>query len=136
FWWLYYERNREEYTLFKELYNYIHDFTNLFVVKEDKKISSNIKTTYKKITKNENREAALDAAIDIISLFMQLGALLLVIIMFSGDYPLLIPMIILLLISFFELSIPVIKSAIKYKAFKARVVAVGIPEEMLIEDIY
>ncbi|CAM4309488.1 ATP-binding cassette domain-containing protein [Jeotgalicoccus halotolerans] len=131
---LYDERNRAEDTLFTELYHYIHDFTNLFVVKEDKKISSNIKTTYKKITKNENREAALDAAIDIISLFIQLGVLLLVIIMFSGDYPLLIPMIILLLMSFFELAIPVIKPASKYKAVKARVEAVSDPGEMMTEN--
>src|SRR5699024_12691306 len=111
-----------------------HCVTKLVVVKEDKRISSSIKTTYKKITKNENREAALDAVIGIISLFIQLVVLLLVIILFRGDYPLLIPMIILLLLSFFERAIPVIKPASKYKAVKARVEAVSNPGEMITEN--
>ncbi|CDZ98977.1 putative ABC transporter ATP-binding protein [Jeotgalicoccus saudimassiliensis] len=119
------DRNRAEDTLFTQLYHYIHDFTNLFAVKEDKQVNRNIKRTYKKITDNENKEAVLDAVIDIVSLLIQLGVIILVIILFSGDYPLLIPMIILLLMSFFELAVPVIKPASRYKAVKARVEAVS-----------
>ena len=131
---LYDERNKVEDSLFTQLYHYIHDFTNLFVVKENKQVNQNIKETYKNITKNENKEAALDAVIDTVSLLIQLGMILLIIVLFSGDYPLLIPMIILLLMSFFELAIPVIKPASKYKAVKARVEAVSDSGEEKQED--
>lgn len=131
---LYDERNNAEDSLFTQLYHYIHDFTNLFVVKEDKQVNRNIKETYKKITKNENKEASLDAVVDTVSLLIQLGMIILVIVLFSGDYPLLIPMIILLLMSFFELAIPVIKPASKYKAVKARVEAVSDTKEEIQED--
>ncbi len=131
---LYDERNNAEDSLYTQLYHYIHDFTNLFVVKEDKQVNRNIKETYKKITKNENKEASTDAIIDTISMLIQLGMILLIIVLFSGDYPLLIPMIILLLMSFFELAIPVIKPASKYKAVKARVEAVSDTGEERQED--
>ncbi len=131
---LYDERNDAEDTLFTQLYHYIHDFTNLFVVKEDTQVNYNIKETYKRITKNENKEAKLDAVIDIVSLLIQLGVIILVIVLFSGDYPLLIPMIILLLMSFFELAIPVIKPASKYKAVKARVEAVSDTGDTITKD--
>lgn len=131
---LYDERNKAEDSLFTQLYHYIHDFTNLFVVKEDKQVNHNIKETYKKITKNENKEASMDAVIDTVSLLIQLGMILLIIVLFSGDYPLLIPMIILLLMSFFELAIPVIKPASKYKAVKARVEAVSDTGESVQQD--
>lgn len=127
---LYDERNAAEDSLYTQLYHYIHDFTNLFVVKADKEISHNIKETYKKITKNENKEATTDAIIDTVSMLIQLSMIVLIIVLFSGDYPLLLPMIILLLMSFFELAIPVIKPASKYKAVKARVEAVSDPGEV------
>ena len=131
---LYDERNNAEDSLYTQLYHYIHDYTNLFVVKEDKQVNRNIKETYKKITKNENKEASTDAVIDTVSMLIQLGMIILIIVLFSGDYPLLIPMIILLLMSFFELAIPVIKPASKYKAVKARVEAVSETGEERQED--
>lgn len=118
---LYDERNGAEDNVFTQLYHYIYDFTNLFVVKENSNVNSKLKQTYKHITVNENKEAVLDAIIETISLLIQLGVLVLVIVLFRGDYPLLIPMIILLLMSFFELAIPVIKPSSKYKAVKVRI---------------
>ncbi|HJG33584.1 MAG TPA: hypothetical protein K8V97_07695, partial [Jeotgalicoccus aerolatus] len=99
---LYDERTEAEDQLFTGLYHYIQDFTNLFTVKKDSEISANIKDTYKKVTGNEQKEALLDAIIDTVSLLIQLGVIVLVIVLFENDYPLLIPMIILLMMSFFE----------------------------------
>src|SRR5699024_2419796 len=122
---LYDERTEAEDQLFTGLYHYIQDFTNLFTVKKDSEISANIKDTYKKVTGNEQKEALLDAIIDTVSLLIQLGVIVLVIVLFENDYPLLIPMIILLMMSFFELAVPVIKPASQYKAVKARIEAVS-----------
>lgn len=122
---LYDEKTEAEDQLFTGLYHYIQDFTNLFTVKKDSEISANIKNTYKKVTGNEQKEALLDAIIDTVSLLIQLGVIVLVIVLFENDYPLLIPMIILLMMSFFELAVPVIKPASQYKAVKARIEAVS-----------
>lgn len=110
--------------LFSRLYHYIFDYVNLYTVNETEQTKDNLRATYKEITANENKESQVDVVIEVMSLLIQLAAIIGVILLFKDESPLLVPMIILLLMSFFELIIPVIKPASKYRAVKDRVNAV------------
>lgn len=118
---LYAERNGIEDHLFTQIYHYIHDFTNIFVVKEQDDVKQNLKETYKQVTKNENKEALQDGGIELLSLFLQLVVIIVIIVMFYQEQAMLMPLMILLLISFFDLVIPVIKPSSRYFAVSEQI---------------
>ena len=125
-------RQMNEDNLFDQLYRYIFDYVNLFVVKEDIKTKDTIKDSYKAITLNENKEARLDLVIEVIGLLVQLLAMIGILYFFRDEHAILIPMIILLLMSYFETIIPVVKPASRY--FSVRQSVQDISDYTVMED--
>src|SRR5699024_6427569 len=125
-------RQRNEDNLFDQLYDYIIDYVNLFVATQDIKTKDAIKDSYKAITLNENKEARLDLVIEVIGLLVQLLAMIGILYFFRDEHAILIPMIILLLMSYFETIIPVVKPASRY--FSVRQSVQDISDYTVMED--
>ncbi|MFB9859557.1 ATP-binding cassette domain-containing protein [Salinicoccus siamensis] len=114
-------RNGVEDALYGRLYHYIHDFTDLFVTGRMQDKKKEISQEISRVKATEDKIAFSDAAMQFIAQLLQIAALLFIIFWLYEDMPLLVPMIMLLVLSYFDLVMPVMQPASRYRSVKEAV---------------
>lgn len=115
------EYDRLDTNAFLKTYQFIHGFTDLFIDGKNTQVQSDIDKQLKSISLNKNRKSFKDSMIDFLSGMIQLGVITGVILLMQDDHIFLIPMLILLVISFFEVLTPVVEPASQYFNTKQKV---------------
>lgn len=115
------EYDRLDTNAFLKTYQFIHGFTDLFIDGKHKDVQSGIDDQLNSIARNQNRKSFKDSMIDFLSGMIQLGIITAVILLMQDDHIFLIPMLILLVISFFEVLTPVVEPASQYFNTKQKV---------------
>lgn len=108
------EYDRLDTNAFLKTYQFIHGFTDLFIDGKNTDVQAGIDEQLESISRNKNRQSFKDSMIDFLSGLIQLGIITAVIIMMQDDHMFLIPMLILLVISLFEILTPVVEPASQY----------------------
>lgn len=99
---------------FLKTYQFIHGFTDLFVDNKDKVVQNEISGQLDSIRRNKNKESLKEAVIELITGFAQIGTIVLIILLMQEDDIFLIPMLILLVISYFEVLAPVVEPTSRF----------------------
>ncbi len=115
------EYDRLDTSAFLKTYQFIHGYTDLFIDGKNKDVKESIDNKLKSISRNKNRGSFKDSMIDFLSGMVQLAIITAVIILMQDDHIFLIPMLILLVISFFEVLTPVVDPASQYSNTKQKV---------------
>lgn len=121
---------------YMKLYHYIHDYTDLFVSRQTE---ANKKRLYKflsRIKQNEDKKALYESLMGLAANLIQLTMIILVIFIMYQETPMLVPMVLLLALSYFDQVVPVLQPASNYRKVKEAVreldtaaVETGTPEE-------
>lgn len=121
---------------YMKLYHYIHDYTDLFVSRQTE---ANKKRLYKflsRIKQNEDKKALYESLMGLAANLIQLTMIILVIFIMYQETPMLVPMVLLLALSYFDQVVPVLQPASNYRRVKEAVreldtaaVETGTPEE-------
>ncbi|SRR5690625_3370762 len=115
------EYDRLDTSAFLKTYQFIHGHTDLFIDGKNRQVQSGIDDQLHSMTRNKNRKSFKDSMIEFLSGLIQLGIITAVIILMQDDHMFLIPMLILLVISFFEVLTPVVEPASQYFNTKQKV---------------
>lgn len=103
------EYDRLDTDAFLRTYQFIHGFADLFIDDKNKEVQAGIGKQLNSISRNKNKESFKDSMIDLLSGLIQLGVITAIIVLMQDDHIFLIPMLILLAISFFEVLTPVVE---------------------------
>lgn len=115
------EYDRLDTSAFMKTYQFIHGYTDLFIDGRNTEVQSGIDDDLKSISHNKNRKSFKDSMMDFLSGMIQLAVITAIIILMQDDHIFLIPMLILLAISFFEVLTPVVEPASQYFNTKQKV---------------
>ncbi|MCD2138900.1 amino acid ABC transporter ATP-binding/permease protein [Salinicoccus halitifaciens] len=96
---------------FMKTYQFIHGFPDLFVDNKNKAVQSEISRQLDSIRHNKNKDSLKEAVIELLTGLAQIGTIVLIIFLMQNDDVFLIPMLILLVISYFEVLTPVVEPA-------------------------
>lgn len=115
------EREAVDTQFYMKLYHYIHDFTDLFVTKQIDGNKSKMHDMLYRIRKNEDKKSLYDAMMTFSARMIQIIGFIAAIILMYQESPLLVPMVLLLLISYFDMVMPVMEPASNYRTVKEAV---------------
>lgn len=96
---------------FLKTYQFIHGFTDLFVDRKDTAVQGEISGQLDAIRRNKNKDSLKEAVIELLTGLIQIGVIVLIIFLMQNDEIFLIPMLVLLVISYFEVLTPVVEPA-------------------------
>lgn len=114
-------REATDDALYRRLYHFIHDYTDLWVTKRAEKEKARLSPDMESIRKNEDKVAMYEAAMQFIAQLVQIAAIILIILMLHEDTPLWVPMVMLIALSYFDLAMPVMNPASQYRRVRAAV---------------
>ncbi|WP_373446106.1 ATP-binding cassette domain-containing protein [Salinicoccus bachuensis] len=122
--------------LYRRLYHFIHDYTDLWVTKKAEKEKARLSPDMKSIRKNEDKVAMYEAAMQFIAQLVQIAAIILIILMLHEDTPLWVPMVMLIALSYFDLVMPVMNPASQYRRVRTAVseLETDVPQADAVED--
>lgn len=104
-----------ETSAYLKVYHHIHNNIDLFVTKRLEQSESSIMKSFNHIQDDRVKESGIESFLQFLSGIIQLAFMLVVIILMNGENSLLVPMILLLLIGFFDVANPVILPRANYK---------------------
>ncbi len=114
-------RERTDSAFYMKLYHYIHDYTELFVTGQTRENKRSLHGFLSRIKRNENTNALYESMMGGVANIIQLGVIILVILIMYRETPLLVPMVMLLALSYFDQVVPVVEPASNYRSVKEAV---------------
>ncbi|WP_017547839.1 ATP-binding cassette domain-containing protein [Salinicoccus carnicancri] len=111
-------REETDSTFYMKLYHYIHDYTDLFVTKRAKSHKVKLDGYLSRIRHSEDRQDLFDSLMVLAANIIQIAVLTLIIFTMYREIPMLVPMVMLLALSYFDQVIPVMQPASRYRSVK------------------
>lgn len=113
-------RRREEVdsTFYMKLYHYIHGYTDLFVTKRIQSHRTKMDGYLSRIRHSEDRQDLFDSLMVLAANIIQITVLALIIFIMYRETPMLVPMVMLLALSYFDQVVPVMQPASSYRTVK------------------
>ncbi|WP_411843464.1 ATP-binding cassette domain-containing protein [Salinicoccus sp. HZC-1] len=112
------KREETDAAFYMKLYHYIHDYTELFVTKRTEQNKQKMYGFLSRIKKSEDKNAMYESLMSWTANIIQLAVVILVIFIMYQETSLLVPMVMLLVLSYFDQVFPVMEPASNYRTVK------------------
>ena len=112
------KRDETDDAFYMKLYHYIHDYTDLFVTRKTEADKKRLYGFLSRIKKNEDKNAFYESLMGLGANLIQLTMIILVIFVMYQKTPMLVPMVLLLALSYFDQVVPVMQPASNYRTVK------------------
>lgn len=123
------EARKDESSAYLKVYHYIHNHIDLFVNKKIDQSESSIAQALGRIEQDRIKMTRLESGLQFLSGLVQIAAMIFIIIIMENENSLLVPMVLLLLIGFFDVINPVIMPRTNYKSVSEAVKDVSSTKE-------
>ncbi|AKG73175.1 ATP-binding cassette domain-containing protein [Salinicoccus halodurans] len=112
------KREETDDAFYMKLYHYIHDYTDLFVRRQTETHKKGLYGYLAGIKRHEDKKALYESLMGFAANLIQIAMIILVIFVMYQETPMLVPMVMLLGLSYFDQVVPVIQPASNYRTVK------------------
>lgn len=119
-----------ESSAYLKIYHHIHNYIDLFVTKNVHESQQSVNEALEDIQNDRIKKSGVESLLLFFSGLVQAAGIIAVILLISGEEGLLVPMILLLLIGFFDIANPVILPRTNYKSVSGAVKDITAEKEL------